>query len=518
MPASAGMTVFFKFPSNGKRMKRYSLPALLALLILNQPVPVDAAEVTVRGGLTTGFDLYDRNSTAETDEAGEETGSVSTELDDEEDDYQRVIVQPLITIDRETERSFFSLSYRPGFYYDFESEDDDAQHQANLDYTRSLTKNWKISLNDSFLQADDASEVRTAESTTGIAAPQETASSEQTVQNDEGTTGSDDEGRRKYITNSLQLLSDWAYRKDSQFALGYGFGILRNDEDETRQQDEDYDRHDFSAQLGHRLSQKWKMSFVGQYVLGLYDEPEMDGQAVAPNGANEAAEDNSDDVSEYYGAAGVEYNGIARHPLLLNYGYRLYDYVDETEGDTQVHDLTFGWKWLYSPHLTYNLSAGPSYAKTDGEDDTWGGNGEAGIDYTMEWAKFNFTLAKGLERQNFTGETDNNGLIDYWDARASYSRQLLESTTFSLFAGYRYEDQDELTVPAESAPGQDRLVETINSQVLYAGCGLQYSFWKWYALDLSYRYGDQTSDDPDDEYDEHTVMLRLSFTKDFWRW
>lgn len=498
-------------------MKRYSLPAMMVLFVFTQSMPANAAEVTVRGGLTTGFDLYDRNYTSETDNSRENSGSVNS-LNDDDDDYQRIIVQPLLAIDRVTERSTFNLSYQPGFYHDFESDDDDVQHQASLDYTRNLTQNWKFSLSDSFLQADNANEIQTADPTAGISAPQQTAGSEQTAQGDDGATGSDDEGRRKYTTNTLQLLSDWAYREDSRFALGYSFGILRNDEDEARQQDEDYDRHDVSAQLGHRLSQKWKVNLIGQYVRGLYDDPEAEDQAVAADGTTGTVEDISDDVSEYHADAGLEYNGIVRQPLMLNYGYNLYDYEDASEGDTQIHNLTFGWKWLYSPQLTYSLAAGPSYAETDGEDDTWGGNGQAGIDYTMERARFNFTLAKGLERQNFTGETDNNGLIDYWDVQASYSRQLLESTTFYLITGYRYEDQDELTAAADATSGQEAVVETVNTQNIYAGCGLQYAFWQWYALDLSYRYGDQTSDNPEDEYDEHTVMLKLSFTKDFWRW
>ena len=498
-------------------MKRYCLPALLALFIVNHSIPTNAAEVTVRGGLTTGVDLYDRNYKSETDNTGESSESVSTLLDDDIDDYQRVIVQPLIAVDRVTERSAFSLSYQPGFYYDFESEDDDIQQQATLDYTKAMSKNWNLSLNDNFLQADDANSIQVADSATGMAASQQPAGSETAAQT-ESTGNSDDQGRRKYTTNSLQLLSDWTYRLDSLFSLGYGYGILRNDEDEARQQDEDYDRHDISAQLGHRLSQKWKMNLSGQYVRGLYDEPEANDQATDADRETGSAENISDDVSEYHAAAGAEYSGIVRHPLSMDYRYSLYDYEDETEGDTQVHDLTFGWTWLHSPHLTFSLVAGPSYAETDGQDDTWGGNGEAGIDYVMEKAHFNFTLAKGLERQNFTGEIDNNGLIDYWDAQANYSRQLLESTTFSLFAGYRYEDQDELAETSRGTSDLGDQFETINTQNLYAGCGLQYSFWKWYAVDLSYRYGDQTSDNPEDEYDEHTVMLRLSFMKDFWRW
>jgi len=134
-------------------------------------------------------------------------------------------------------------------------------------------------------------------------------------------------------------------------------------------------------------------------------------------------------------------------------------------------------------------------------------------------------VQKGLERRNFTGEVDENGLIDYWDGRADFSYQLLQSTTVALFAGYRDEDQDEVVPGSASLPPLDAaqqlendLIETVTTQRFYTGCSLRYSFWQWYALDLSYRYADQTSDDPGDEYDEHQVMLTLSYATEFWRW
>jgi hypothetical protein len=506
-------------------MKRYSLPVLLALFTLYPSMDGDAAVVSVRGGLSTGGDIYDRNDKGSSTALGDE-GEADSALvaeDDDEDDYQRILIRPLLAIDRSTERSTLNLSYQPGFYYDFDNEDEDVNHSASLSLNNRMSEAWTLSLVDSFQQSDIAEDVAVAETS---AAPEAGATATPAAAGQsEGDRISDEEGRRKYSTNTLQFLSDYAYRQDSLFSMGYAYGILRND-DGAADQYQDFDRHQASLSVGHRLNREWKATLGGQYVRGLYDEPDNDTAATAAETqAADMPEEPSDDLDEYYADAGVEYDGIARHPLRLNYGLAIYDYDDETQNDSEVHDLTFGWRWNRSPHVTYDLGVGPSYATTDGQDDTWGYNGEIGADYTIDRGSFRLGLEKGLERRNFTGEVDDNGLIDYWDGRADFSYQLLQSTTVALFAGYRYEDQDEvvrggaLLSPADGAQQlENDLIETVTTQQFYTGCSLRYSFWQWYALDLSYSYADQTSDDPEDEYDEHQIMLTLSYTKELFRW
>jgi hypothetical protein len=382
-----------------------------------------------------------------------------------------------------------------------------------------MTKDWKLSLMDSFLQADNADRNAVSDN---IAGPAESGEPGTGASGAEGGSDqlSNDEGRRKYKSNSLQLLSEYGYREDSIFSFGYNYGILRNDEVDTDQY-QDFDRHEARLSLDHRLNPDWKATLVGGYVRGLFDEPSQDDTETAA-----LIEEPSDDLNEYHAEAGIAYEGIVYHPLSLDYGLAIYDYDDEGQSDSEIHDLTFGWIWEHSPHLTYNAAAGPSYATTDGQDDTWGYNGELGADYALEHGRFGLSVVKGLERRNFTGEVDENGLIDFWDVRTDFSYRLLESTTLSLFAGYRDEDQDEVVQVGTSLPPptdsvqqlENDLIETVTTQRYYTGVSVKYSFWQWYALDLSYKYADQTSDDPEDEYDEHQVMLTLSFSTDFWRW
>ena len=237
--------------------------------------------------------------------------------------------------------------------------------------------------------------------------------------------------------------------------------------------------------------------------------------------STDSADDLSDDVTEYHTAVGLESALIPRQPMNIGYSLGAYDYDSELQDDSEIHNLTLGWQWLYSPHLTFNAGAGPSYVVTDNQEDTWGYNGNIGTGYQLERGSVGFALKKGFERQNFTGQTIDSGLIDYWDTRINFSYQLLASTSVSLFTGYRYEDQDELIVSdvATSASDvPDLQTNTITTKRFSAGCSARYSFWQWYALDLSYKYADQVSERPEDEYDEHKVMLTVSYSKELFHW
>ncbi|MBB5346964.1 outer membrane beta-barrel protein [Desulfoprunum benzoelyticum] len=508
-------------------MKRYSLPVLLVLFTMYPSVDGNAAVVAVRGGLSTGVDIYDRSDKGSSTALGEEGEAVSALIveEDDEDDYQRIFVRPSIAIDRSTERSSLVFSYQPTLYYDFDNEDEDVNHGASLSFRNQMSEAWTLSVIDSVLQSDIAEDVAVTEPI--AATPESGATAPPTTAGlSESDRISDEEGRRKYTTNTLQVLSDYTYGQGSLFSMGYAYNILRND-DAGDDDYQDFDRHQVSLSLAHRWNRLWRSSLSGQYVRGLFDEPDRDiAETAAEIQTVDVPEEPSEDLDEYGAGMGVSYEGIVHQPLSLAYGLSASDYDDETQNDSEIHDLTFGWRWHRSPHVTYNAGAGPSYARIDRQDDTWGYNGEIGADYAIERGRFHIAVEKGMERQNFSGEVDENGLIDYWDGRADFSYQLFESTSVAVFAGYRYEDQDEVVPGSAALPPppdaaqmlENDLVETVNSQRLYAGCSVSYSFRQKYNLNLSYRYTDQTSDDPGDEYEAHQIMLTLSYATDFWRW
>jgi hypothetical protein len=506
------------------------------LALLNQASYAEARDVRVTGGLSTGYDYYDRQQKgstepvpAEAEQGDEDILPVNSSGD--EDDYEKIIVRPMIMFDVLSEKDSLQIRYEPGFDYDFDTEEDEINHKASVSAMRKFSKNWQVELSDNYEIRDDANEIGVVEDPTSAeGSGSDSAASTPTASSPDQL--STNLGRRRYTTNQLQLLSEYDYRPDSLFSLGYTYNLLRN-EDDVDLSFQDYDKHDALVALDHRFDAIWRMSLSGHYIRGLYETPALDNPETAATVAETTdpniepaalIDDLSDDVTEYHTAIGLEYSSIPRHPLGLDYSRVAYDYDSELQDDSEIHNLTLNWQWLYSQHLTFNAGAGPTYVTTDNQDDTWGYNGNLGTDYQLKRGRINFSLLKGMERQNFTGQTIDNGLIEYWDANARFFYNLLESTSLSIFAGYRYEDQDDLPAVAildslttSSADSADQL-ETITTKRFSTGCSLRYSFWQWYDLELSYNYADQTSELAADEFDEHQVTLVLSFAKEFFRW
>lgn len=508
-----------------------------AVLALLYPVAsAKARDVKVSGGLSTGYDYFDRQY--EDTEENESTGTVlATQSKDDADDYEKISVSPMIMLEAVSEKDSLQIRYEPSIYYDNTNDENDINHKALLAVSKLLTNKWQLRLSDNYEIRDDADEIASPAVEDRTAADSPGTSTDLNIPENNVDQLSTNLGRRRYTTNNLSLLSAYTYRPNSSFSLGYTNSILRND-DNVDLSYQDYDKHDALFALNHQLNQTWRVSFAGHYIRGLYDTPAVES---SDNAARVAAvetaidqtfestdllDDLSEDVTEYHANLSLVSAAIPRQPLSFEYGLASYNYDSELYDDSDIHNLTLGWQWQYSPNLSYNAGVGPSYAVTDNQDDTWGVNGNLGTSYRMARSSFNLNLRKGLERQNFTGQTIDNGLIDYWDGRATFSYQLLVSTTVSLFAGYRYEDQDELTlanIVATQSVGSGQLadaleIETITTKRFTTGCSLTYSFWQWYALDLSYNYADQVSEIPDDEYDEHQVMLTLSFAKELFRW
>ncbi len=491
-----------------------------------------AREVMVTGGLSTGYDYFDRQQKGTTPAdtvTGSETAALATTTNTNQADFQKIIIRPLVSLQAVSERDNLLLRYEPGFYYDHLNDEQDLDQKGSFAARRLLTKDWQLFLSDSYQKRDDANRADTVINSQATADVQQ-----QGTGGNSGTVSSLDQltnaqARRKYAINNALVRSEYTYLQGSVFALGYNLDTLRNDNN-TGLNNQDFDKHDAYLSLAHRLSETGKISLTGHYIRGLFDTPgtgnSQDSAAAATADSTVNPNDLSDDVTEYQTGLGLESSRIPHQPLSLDYNRAAYDYDSDLRDDSEIHNLTLGWQWQYSPHLTFNAGAGPSYVMTDNQDDTWGYNGNLGVNRKLERGSLGLFVNKGLERQNFTGNTIDNGLIDFWDSRADFSYQLLASTTVSLFTGYRYEDNDTvvasntLSSQVDASALQTDATQTgkITTKRFSTGCSAKYSFWQWYAVNLSYSYANQVSDTPVNEYDEHRAMLTLSYEKEFFQW
>ena len=512
-----------------------------------------ARETILSGGVDLGIEFNDQTSTAEetaqdqqVTPAGEASAQevATVDLADEDDDFSRIVVSPSIKIATSTARTEFEAEYHPQLNYD-----DDGDSSINQALSSSanwaVSRAWQVSVADDYAETDDpgSTESLFAAEEDGTAGDEAAAGSSRETESQLSDVG----GRHQVTTNTATIETSYSYWEDSSANLGYAYEILRNDDDDTVYQD--FDRHDIFAGAVHRLNSDYRISVKGDYVIGEVEEQlddqtalasEQSDPVVSADGLEDTADpvadeaavavDQSEDLVEYHLATVLDILTLPNHPLSVEYDLALTDYEAESRGDVEIHTAMLGWGWEVNDKLSLSLGAGPTYQRRDGGEDSWDYAVRFDIDYQLEKSRFQLSGGSGTEVRNFTG-TDDNALTTYWEARAVYSRDLLDTLDMFIFAAYNHDDRETLELTSASAvtdttsAGSDSAdgstlnlsTSTVTEKIALGG-GLTYSFWQWYSAKLSYTFTTQEGDEAEDQYDEHRVMLQLSMHRDFLKW
>ena len=478
-------------------------PSFLVVTILGGGSALFARDYKVDGGVSVGYERYDRRydkSTSSQAAVGAAEVTTTENLTSSKDDeYDRFRVAPRIVISALSVRDETILSYSPSFRYDFEATDHDVDHDLSVKYNRFLTRHWQVKLSEKYLLTDAVLDQNSSTSSSSVQL-------------------SDSTGRRKYSTNNAGFVSEYTYWEDSLFSFGYNYGILENVDAGADANYQNYDRHESSLSVAHRFDSIWKMTATAKYVRGLYDKV---------TAAQTTTGENTDqDLSEYRASTMLESRLIDHHPLSLTYNFLQVAYDDATLNTSFLHDVTFGWQWDIAKEFRVNLGGGPSYQETEGQTGNWGYNANAGINYTLEHSSIGVTATHGFDRQNFTG-TNENGLREFSQAQVDYQYEIFKDLTLRMLTSYRYEDQEEITgqkiATADSgtatADNQSVPETTVfNRQQFTAGTSAGYRFWRWYTVNLSYNYLKQDSEKVNDSYDEHRLILSLAMEKELFAW
>lgn len=474
----------------------------------------NARVTTLTGGVSTGYDYFDRSYETET-----EVDDTVTTSSSRDDDHSRFFISPYIIVLSETPRDSAEIQYAPSFRWDLDESDDDVDHKFSLDYQRELTKRWSFTLSDNYIDTDEFNSYQPeVDSETGGIISERPGESTAT-----GDSLQDDSGRRSYYTNKLQVGTSYTYFEDSVVALDYSWDILRNDESDSGSNYQDYDKHNVGLTLGHRINSKWRTTAEVGMIRGLYDS--VDSQDADTESVDLAE---SDDVDEYRASLRVDHELSYNHSLNATYGYNEADYEAELRLDSEIHDITLGWAWLISPQLNMELGAGPTYTKRDGESGDWNYNGNFSMNYRFEKGSFSISAAGGEEFENFSG-TEKRGNTEFFQFQADLIYALMERTSVSVYASFRSEDRDELAdtesnqlILNEILSGEtvtDPLdVITVNTERYSAGCSLSYQLYENYVAEISYGYVRQDSEVDTDDYEDHSFIVSLSYENDFFRW
>jgi len=455
----------------------FPLVCAVALTQLVLAAGVHARSNVLSGGLSTSYDYSDRQYSSA---AGETFRSGDS-------DKQSFGLTPSLQYVSLSPRDRFEVSLAPTVKYDLEDSETDLDGLLTLAAERSLTSKWSIEGTNTLLRTDYYNNSTAGE----FAEPQ--------VQEDPTPDPqlSADLGRTRYLQNTFDVATDYRYRPDSQLHFGFNWIVLRYDD--TQLVNEDYDRYSLELGNEHRYTSRWKTSANVSYVVGDYEADSL--------------ENFSNDLQEYHLLLNVENNSIDRHPLTLSYNYLGTEYDSELLPDSEAHSLRLNWRYDISPLLYTNVGLGPSYQETDGQDGNWGTNGIAEIHYTQMHSTYSAVVENGYQTNNFSG-TGERGIVEFWDVGLNYTQALSRYLTWDARLGYHHEDRDTAVVVLEDGETLDG-----NQEDQYiAGVGLSYIFLKDYSLRCGYTFITQDSDMQGSDYDDHRILVSLSWNRELKRW
>ncbi len=433
----------------------------------------------------------------------------------DDDDYQRIRITPSLQyIFSANAHDTLEIRLAPSLSYDVEDGETDWEYNDFLvSFQKAISRNWRVDGSNSFLRTDDQDSQ--SDRSDDVDVP---------VSNTDAPTLSNDPGRTKYWRNNLQLGTDYTYREASLVHFGLGYNVLRNDDSENESYD-DYDRYVFNIRNEHRYNVKWSTVVDLSFVRGEYEETDLEAaqgvvDAIAPALDLEVTQEAlSQDVNEYRLTASLENHSFRQNVISISYDFIASEYDDVLQDDSNVHQAQLTWQRQYSPHLSTTLGAGPSYEKTDGLDANYGGNGIAAVDYQMQRSSVSFQVEKRYDVENFSG-TDDRGFVDLWDATLTANYELARDLTIDCRLSYRFEIREEpaLNIDGEVAEGNLINLEEYDTDIYRVGVGLNYNFLRYYSVSLNYTFTEQESDRQDKVYDDHRILLTLSWEQEWLRW
>jgi len=470
---------------------KVALFSLCALTLMAPPMTrqAEARQNSLSGGGSISYEI-NRQNYDDAQAAGQANN---------DNNYSRVIINPVLTIQSLAEKNAIGLTYAPSLIYG-DGNNGDIYQTARINANWSPTSRWNLVVADSYQETDtDLNNINRAGFTTepptttpGGQQGSGTAGGSQPSQSANNSQLTNQPGRQKYTNNTFNVNATYQYWEDSFFKLGYELDQLRYDD--LLGSNQNSDRHIVSTNIKHRLNSQYSLTAAASYARGTFDQAEP---AVAGG---------TPDVDEFHFSTSLQSLTIPHHPLSLTYFLDISNYDDSRQPDTQIHTLLLGWTWEMSEKSNFSLSAGPTYQKSD-TSNTWSYALNAG--YNRQWSAtghINFNVAHGMEMRNFSGNSNDNGQTEYWRAGVGITQALSENLSLNLMATAADED---------IANG---ISSSHNTTQYTMGGGLSYSFGRWYSLGLNYSYTTQNGDLPADSYDEQRLMLVLSMQRDFLHW
>jgi hypothetical protein len=446
--------------------------------------------------LTTGVDvsLDMDNRTFKNDTATEVVSPTNIDYD-----YRKITTTPSFSFKSDDIKDRIEFKYAPGLKYDLNGKGTDLDQRVDLLLQRSLLKEWKIKINELYINTDDSTQTSTPSTSS--------ENNTESVSNVNSNQISSQLGRRRFWSNNAELGSEYTYLQDSLISAGYKYDVLRND-DSGLGGYQDFDRHTGYMTVSYRFDPRWKATVGGQYIRGLFNQDNTEATTL------------SQDMVEYVGNMALESFIFDKNPLALSYEYLGVRYDEPDRNDDTIQQMILSWKPEVSPQMRFDLGGGPSYEKREQTDANWGYNAHLKFDYSLEHTKINLGVEKGFGEDNFSGTTDS-GFIDYWRVRGQIDHEFDKGLSCGIFALYQDEDHQNNTLASSlnTTNTTNTNQEMYNKKLYETGVNVRYNFWRWFTVSLGYTFSRLESDQNlQDNYDDHRILLTLGAEKEMWRW
>ncbi len=394
--------------------------------------------------------------------------SLGTEYDDNlylaSEDAQSDFIttaSPAVTLDLVSEKGNLALEYAPTFvWYQDNDGNNTVRHRGNLSLNRALSKHLDFVFSDTFLRSEDP----LAES--------------QQVEDVESVR----ETRNVYLRNTAQAGLTYRFGPEDAVTGGLSHSWLENEDPAL----------DDSTVLSPFLNVTYGLDVKN--VLG-FNYTYTDARFTNEDGEAQ------DDYTGHSG--GIDYTRrFSKHTTgVAGYQYTTRDFDGDTSG-YDVHNPFVGMTHAFSPWTTVTAQVGYFFQVRDQGENTDGPSLDASL--TRRFERGNLSLSARGGWDEAYQEAEQRGFSRYWSVGAKGDYALQER--LKGFAGwsYRMDTQEQETADQEWTTWR-------------ADCGLDWSFWRWLSLRLTFVHAERVDEVERDDYTDNRVMLTITGSRLF-RW
>lgn len=356
------------------------------------------------------------------------------------------------------------LDYEFGWVrYQNRTRNDYVRHAGNLNLWQKLGRHLTFRLEDYYIKSDDI-----------LAALNQIPVSQRIP---------DPETLQAYQRNNARAFFEYQFGPASLLTAGYVYNFTDN-KDPNLEDTTEYGpfanlSYWFSQRNGVELDYTFLRNDYGTKGTALESRPDLDRQEI---------------LGRYIRKFDGNTSG------LMQYGLFIRDFPDVSV-NYQIHDFSFGFEHAFSSSTSIALGTG--YYRATGDTTIKPGyNFLASLDRNFERGNVSLSLVHSFD-QGYT-EVVPRGFTVYSQGLLDANYSLRENLKFYGNLSYRRNDysEDDLDIlGGEKVP---------DDQTYRGRCGITWNFYRWASLDLGYLYTKRISDDPDADFNDNRVTLKLT--------